>query len=106
MGIKRAIASRLPVPLLLFMKKLIKYRVYSRSHLSQAGQDAWVINEVFGRKKNGFFVDIGATDGIDINNTYMLEKRHGWTGICIEPDPEFFRALRRNRSCICVNACL
>ena len=36
----------------------------------------------------------------------MLESRHGWTGICVEADPWFFAQLRRNRSCVCVQACL
>jgi len=40
---------------------------------SQLGQDTNVIN-YFNHKKNGYFIDIGATDGIDINNTYLLEK--------------------------------
>jgi hypothetical protein len=33
--------------------------------------------------ENSFFVDIGAGDGIDMSNTYLLAKR-GWRGISIE----------------------
>lgn len=66
---------------------------------SQAGQDLWVL-QTAGNK--GFFVDIGAHDGIESSNTYALEK-HGWTGICVEPNPVSFAALRNNRSCDCHN---
>ena len=37
-------------------------------------QDKWVSNELFNFKKNGFFIDLPATDGITDNNTYFLEK--------------------------------
>ena len=50
---------------------------------SQVGQDKWVC-EYFNYKKGGFFLDIGAADGITINNTYYLEKELEWKGICIE----------------------
>ncbi len=40
-----------------------------------------------------FFIDIGAFDGVEISNTYALE-RMGWKGICIEPIPEVFAMLK------------
>jgi len=55
-------------------------------------------------KQNGFFVDIGASDGVEMSNTYLLEKRYGWTGICAEPIPERFQDLVINRpNAKCVN---
>jgi FkbM family methyltransferase len=48
--------------------------------------------------KNGFFIDIGAHDGITGNNTEFLEKL-GWFGICFEPHPELFLKLEKNRNC-------
>lgn len=74
--------------------------------LSQAGQDQWVFGEAFNERKKGFFLDIGAHDGITISNTYILEKRYKWSGLCIEANPVTFDALSRNRSATCVNACL
>lgn len=62
---------------------------------SQAGQDEWV-HSIVG--DTGFFVDVGAHDGIVHSNTYALEQL-GWTGICIEPDPTIVEVLRANRSC-------
>jgi FkbM family methyltransferase len=73
---------------------------------SQAGQDLWVFGEVFNEQRNGFFLDIGAHDGVDFSNTYILENRYGWRGICIEANPDTFEVLRKNRRCQCINVCL
>ncbi len=73
---------------------------------SQAGQDFWVLGEVFDQKRNGFYLDIGAHDGIRISNTYVLETRYGWEGICVEANPDSFSLLQKNRRARCVNACL
>ncbi len=40
---------------------------------SQIGQDLEVV-EFYKNKSNGFFVEIGANDGITLSNTYLLEK--------------------------------
>jgi FkbM family methyltransferase len=56
----------------------------------------------FKGKKDGFFIDIGANDGVTVNNTLLFEKL-GWQGICIEPQPDIFAKLQRNRSCNCYN---
>lgn len=72
-------------------------------YFSQNGQDAFIIEELFPGKNRGFFVDIGANDGVTFNNTYALEKK-GWRGLCIEPHPVVFNILRRNRLCDCICA--
>lgn len=63
---------------------------------SQSGQDKWVC-DFFNYKKNGYFVEVGAYDGIQTSNTYYLEKELGWNGICIEANLEIFQALKQNR---------
>lgn len=63
---------------------------------SQSGQDEWVIN-FFKSKKNGFFIEVGAFDGIQTSNTYTLEKYLDWNGICIEANPQVFQNLVKNR---------
>jgi FkbM family methyltransferase len=69
------------------------------THLEQVEKK---LLEIFENKKNGFFVDIGAHDGISINNTKLLEDL-GWDGICIEPHPKVFQRLLLNRNCKKVN---
>lgn len=61
---------------------------------SQAGQDEWV-HSIVGDA--GFFVDVGAYDGVEHSNTFALEQR-GWTGVCIEPNVQVFGTLHTMRS--------
>lgn len=65
---------------------------------SQLGQDDWVISKY----RSGFFVEVGAYDGVTNSNTLKLEQA-GWKGICVEPDPMNYRALTGNRRCPCFN---
>jgi hypothetical protein len=52
---------------------------------SQDNQDAYLENNIFKGYKNGFYVDVGAHDGVSFNNTLYFEKNNNWTGINIEP---------------------
>lgn len=53
---------------------------------AQMHQDSWVVQETSGKRK-GFFVEIGAFDGMRLSNTYVLEKNYDWSGILAEPSP-------------------
>ena len=70
---------------------------------SQAGQDKFINNSYFRSMNNGFFVEIGAYNGIDGSNCYFFEKFLNWSGIAIEPSPTQFLALQKNRKCKCIN---
>lgn len=70
--------------------------------VSQLGQDLWVLEQT-DYKNGGFFVEFGATDGVLLSNTWLLEKEFGWKGICAEPNPRFFEQLEKNRNCIVSN---
>jgi FkbM family methyltransferase len=48
--------------------------------------------------RNGFFVELGANDGINQSNTKYFELFRGWRGILIEPSPINYRKLKFNRS--------
>ncbi len=80
--------------------RLKRFSTKFRLFKGQKGQDKWVIFSILSFKRNGFFLDLAAADGITHSNTYALEKLFGWTGICIEPNPKFFQRLRSTRNCI------
>jgi FkbM family methyltransferase len=74
---------------------------------SQENQDSYLETTVFKGFKHGFFVDVGAYDGIHINNTLYFEETNQWTGINIEPIPKIFDLLMTNRpNCINVNCAI
>lgn len=52
----------------------------------QFGQDKWIMGSVFPGVKDGYFVDIGAGDGIRYSNSKALEDL-GWKGVAVEPLP-------------------
>lgn len=70
---------------------------------SQYGQDKYVKERYFSGLETGFFLELGALDGLRHSNTKMFEEI-GWAGICVEAHPELFSRLVRNRKCICVEA--
>jgi FkbM family methyltransferase len=63
---------------------------------SQLRQDLFVLSEVQ-YKHGGFFVEFGATDGISLSNTHLLEKEFEWQGILAEPAKVWQSKLARNR---------
>lgn len=63
---------------------------------SQLGQDLFALATV-GFKQAGFFVEMGATDGVSLSNSYLLEAKFGWDGILAEPARCWHESLRRNR---------
>lgn len=75
-------------------------------YYSQVGQDKFLNEEVFKGKTGGFFVDVGAYDGVTNSNSYYFEKNLGWKGICIEPNPQSFEKLKQCREAECVNVAI
>jgi len=76
-----------------------------RRSKSQLRQDLFVLS-VLNFKRAGFFVEFGATDGVTLSNTYLLEKEFGWRGILAEPARCWHKDLRSNRSGIIENRCV
>lgn len=85
-------------------KKLKTLILKNQNSTSQLGQDLWVLKSLE-EKTGGYFVEIGAGDGVYLSNTYILEKRYGWKGICVEPMNKI-EDLKKNRACIIDNSCL
>lgn len=52
----------------------------------QYGEDA-VLLRFFREQSSGFLVDVGAADGRDNSNSYMLLLHPNWKGVLIEPEP-------------------
>ena len=75
------------------------------NYYAQFDQDKILNEGLFRNKKNGVFVDIGAYDGICGSNTYFFEKHLNWTGMCIEPSPDAFEKLEKNRQSKCIRGC-
>ena len=58
--------------------------------------------------RNGFFIELGANNGLHQSNTYYLERYKKWNGILIEPIPERYQEIPQWRkraqtfNCACV----
>ena len=78
---------------------------YFGSSKAQLWQDLFVLSELE-FKRNGFFVEFGAANGIDLSNTYLLEKEFNWTGILAEPAKYWHSELKRNRSAFISDKCV
>jgi FkbM family methyltransferase len=48
-------------------------------------------------RRDGYFVDIGAHDGVTFSNSKFFEEL-GWSGVCVEPNPSVFKKLKENRT--------
>jgi len=82
------------------------YDTSGRQHFSQLGGSELVDNLLKGRR-DGIFVECGAAVGEELSNSLFFELRRNWTGVLIEANPDFLRALLyKNRNAYVVRACL
>lgn len=54
--------------------------------------------EQFVNFDNGYFIEIGANDGVTQSNTLYFERYRGWRGVLVEPSHTNFFKCRGNRS--------
>jgi hypothetical protein len=80
--------------------KTPEHKMYEESN-SMEGQESWVLN-AFSEKRNGCYVEIGSGHPEIGNNTYLLEKQFGWSGVGFELDSEMVKTYNSVR----VNKCL
>ena len=85
-----------------FLAYCIQHSSESHAQLLQDLFVRWWLRE----KREGYFVEFGATDGISLSNTKNLEQHFGWNGILAEPARRWHAALRENRSCAIEAACV
>lgn len=78
----------------------IKYNI----SYAQTGEDIIIDFLMHARKLKDFtYLDIGANHPIHFNNTYKFYAA-GYTGVCIEPDPDVFALLKKTRPRdVCIN---
>ena len=94
-----------------YMRGLMRFRIWNierffgwnEKYFSQAGQYKFVYDNFFREKKNGYFLEIGAFDGIQGSNCLFFEKFKNWNGLAMEPSPSQFEKLRSNRKCKLIN---
>lgn len=72
---------------------------------SQLYQDLFVLF-LTNAKSDGFFVEFGATDGVSLSNTYLLETKFNWKGILSEPAKKWHNKLQANRTCSVDERCV
>ena len=78
----------------------MKYTSHSREN-----QDLFIL-AVTNSKRNGTYFEVGSNSPTKGNNTYLLEKEFGWTGVSMDIVERFvkdFNAVRKN-PCLCVDA--
>ena len=80
-----------------------KFFFWNEKYFSQAGQDKIIKEIFFKNKKKGYFIEIGAFDGVQGSNCYHFEKFLDWDGIAFEPSPIQFEKLKKNRKCKLLN---
>ena len=79
-------------------KFIIKILDSKTKSYAQLKQDIFVLT-MLNNKFNGYFIEVGAGDGINFSNTYLLEKEFDWNGILIEPNRTFYKACLISRKC-------
>ena len=99
------IIKKILLSILLNLLKMVKN--FNRNYYSINNLDRKI--EKYLPHNNGFFVELGANDGIIQSNTLYFEKNKSWTGILIEPTPHNYLKCLSNRSdknYIFCNACV
>ena len=73
-----------------------------KKYSARGNIDQSLINII--NKRKGFYLEIGAYNGISESISLRFEKDLKWSGLLIEPNPLHFKYLKRNRSKnICLN---
>jgi FkbM family methyltransferase len=92
----------------MYLKQPNPYQYISNTNVkySQANQDQTVY-DLF-PKKNGYFIEMGAFNGMTFSNTLWLERHHHWTGLLIEANPDLCNAIDKRkrrvwRLCACIS---
>jgi hypothetical protein len=72
-----------------------------RGYFSDAKQDQFV-DSILNQKKDGNFIDIGACDAKNSNNTFHLSQK-GWKGICVEIEAGYAKSYETRANTVFIN---
>lgn len=72
-------------------KRLLRGKYFSLNQLDRK-------LEKYVNYDNGYFVELGANDGVTQSNSLYFEKYRNWRGLLVEPAPQNFLKCRKNRS--------
>ena len=80
----------------IFLKKFIDCFKNVKNIKSQLYQDVFA-SFVIGNQFDKTFLEFGATDGLELSNSFMLENTLNWSGVLSEPSPQWHEVLQENR---------
>ncbi|XP_066939344.1 protein Star-like [Macrobrachium rosenbergii] len=87
-----------PHPYNIYHPEMVHYSQYNQSEFA---------NKTLNGMEDGFYIEVGASEGEFLSNTLFFERRLGWRGLLIEPLPEIYKLLqRKNRKAYIINAAL
>jgi predicted O-methyltransferase YrrM len=72
--------------------------VVSPDYFNAFRNDQFVNEYITKGKRDGYFLEIGACDGLENSSCYYFEKNLGWKGLSIEPARVYSDHLRKNRA--------
>lgn len=58
--------------------------------------------DILDKKRNGYYVELGAYHSQIVSNTYQLEKDYDWNGVSFEIVPKFHEEISANRKNPCI----
>lgn len=67
-------------------------------YYSQQGEDKYLHKNYF-NYENGFFIELGAMDGVQFSNTLFFENNLNWNGILIEPTSQYNQLICNRPKC-------
>ena len=98
---KKLIKFLLPYDILLLIKNLkkdfkkLKTIYFKKSKFSNSAIDDKL--QKYLNYKNGFYIELGANDGVFSSNTFYLQRNFNWKGILIEPSQHLYFKCKDNR---------
>ena len=72
---------------------------------SQSGEDK-VLYDKYLNYKDGFFIELGAMDGVMYSNTLFFERNLNWNGVLIEPTNQYDRLVVNRPNCYNFNCAI